>query len=144
MRNGVTNILLSIKPRWAEKIYAGEKTVEVRSKVPQAYGKGLGRDVLNIVFYETSPVMRITGTAVSRGFRPMEGYGVDLTGTCLNSSEYESYAKGRTVFGIQLEDVRRFDNPLPIAVIGYRRPPMSFFILSDEQMDSIVSEGVTE
>lgn len=143
MSNGVTNILLSIKPRWAERIYSGEKTVEVRSKLPSSYAKGLGRDDLRIIFYETVPVMRITGTAVSKGYRFLEGYGADLTGTCLNTSEFESYAKGRRVFGIELEQVRRFEAPMEVSASGFRRPPISFFVLPDDIADRIVSEGVT-
>lgn len=143
MRTGNTNILISVSPRFAEKIYTGEKTVEVRSRAPVYYSRGIGRDSLRIVFYEHSPVMRITGTAVSRGFRRMFGRDADLSGTCMERSEFESYARGRTLYGFELEDARRFETPLEISVAGYTVPPAAFYILSDEKTDDIISKGAT-
>ena len=52
MRN---NLLLSIKPKYAKKIYTGEKTVELRKTKPDiGYGD-------TVFIYETSPVKAITG-----------------------------------------------------------------------------------
>ena len=48
-------ILLSIHPKWAQKIYSGEKKVEWRKNIPNA-------DYIDKVFlYETAPVCRVTG-----------------------------------------------------------------------------------
>lgn len=51
------NVLLSIKPEWAQKIYSGEKTVEFRKNFPLKYN--LCEDY--IFLYETKPICRVTG-----------------------------------------------------------------------------------
>lgn len=51
------NILLSIKPEWAKKIYSGEKTIEFRKNFPLKYN--LCDDY--IFLYETKPVCKVTG-----------------------------------------------------------------------------------
>lgn len=51
------NILLSIKPKWAEKIYSGEKTIEFRKSIPKNFDTT--EDVVFI--YETAPVKMVTG-----------------------------------------------------------------------------------
>lgn len=51
------NILLSIKPKWAEKIYSGEKTIEFRKSIPKNFNTS--EDVVFI--YETAPVKMVTG-----------------------------------------------------------------------------------
>ena len=47
-------MLLSIKPTYAAKIYAGSKIIELRRVKPS-------RVVTKVLIYETSPVSRITG-----------------------------------------------------------------------------------
>lgn len=51
------NVLLSIKPKWAKKIYSGEKTIEFRKSIPKNFDTL--RDVVFI--YETAPVKMVTG-----------------------------------------------------------------------------------
>lgn len=50
------NVLLSIKPEWAKKIYSGEKTIEFRKNFPLKYN--LCDDY--IFLYETKPVFAVT------------------------------------------------------------------------------------
>ena len=50
------NLLMSIKPKYAEKIYSGEKTVELRKTKPRKIHHGSP-----VFIYETSPVKSITG-----------------------------------------------------------------------------------
>ena len=52
----MTDILLSIHPKWAELILSGEKTIEVRKTVPKELCEGE-----RIFLYETAPVKKITG-----------------------------------------------------------------------------------
>jgi len=47
------DIILSIHPEWVEKIKSGEKTVELRKKLPENLGR--------IFVYETKPTMQIVG-----------------------------------------------------------------------------------
>jgi len=54
-------VLMSIHSKWAAEIYAGEKKWEFRTKAPPALKDG--KPVV-ILFYETTPVKKITGYAV--------------------------------------------------------------------------------
>lgn len=51
-------ILLSIKPKWAEKIYNGEKTIEWRKSRPRI---NRNNHHTRVYIYETAPVKCITG-----------------------------------------------------------------------------------
>lgn len=51
------NILLSIHPEHAAKIYAGEKKIEFRTTIPRKYN--LCEDI--IFLYETAPICAVTG-----------------------------------------------------------------------------------
>ena len=50
------NLLMSIKPKYAKKIYSGEKTVELRKTKPKKIHHGS-----SVFIYETSPAKAITG-----------------------------------------------------------------------------------
>lgn len=50
-------VLLSIHPKWAQKIYSGEKTIEWRKSFP--FKKWHGE--MKVYLYETKPVCKITG-----------------------------------------------------------------------------------
>ena len=58
------NILLSIKPKWADLIYKGEKQIEWRKNFPKFFNP-----FIDIIFlYETKPVCYVTGWIKLNGF----------------------------------------------------------------------------
>lgn len=61
------NVILSIKPKWAEKIYNGEKTIEFRKSIPKNFDTS--NDVVFI--YETAPVKMVTGYIRIKAFCKM-------------------------------------------------------------------------
>lgn len=125
-------ILLSIHPKWAEKIYSGEKTLEWR----KTYPKTLCFKTL-VFLYETSPVKRITGTFVLTGIE-----GLDLVINpwlfehtkrepikkgCVDEDslrKYQGYSKG--VWGWDVENPQKFDKPKTLADFGLKRAPQSW------------------
>ena len=52
-----TAMLLPIHPKWANLIYDGSKTIEVRRRFPMV-------EDMTVLFYETRPVGMVTGRAV--------------------------------------------------------------------------------
>ena len=56
------NIILSIHPKWAQKIHTGEKTVEWRKGSPKRINPS------KVFIYETAPVCKVTGYIVLEGF----------------------------------------------------------------------------
>ena len=114
-------ILLSIKPEWAEKIYSGEKTLEIRKSVPRCTfpavvflyesGTGLvtGSFTLQGVLHTASPVY--FAKAAAMGLKELTDYGPD----------------GRGVYhGWAVEKPLRFTVPYTLASLGIKRPPQSW------------------
>ena len=64
------NIILSIKPKWAELIYSGKKTIEWRKSWPK-YEKFEFIHVGKVFLYETAPVKMITGFFELNGCREL-------------------------------------------------------------------------
>lgn len=69
------NVLLSIKPKWAEKIYNGEKTIEFRKSIPKNFD--ISKDVVFI--YETAPVKMVTGYIRISAFSKMNSCYLNAT-----------------------------------------------------------------
>jgi len=55
--DGETSVVLSIHPKWAELIYSGKKTAELRKSFPKDFDPELDR----VYLYETAPVKKVTG-----------------------------------------------------------------------------------
>lgn len=113
------DIILSIHPKWAEKIYSGEKTVEVRKTELDWYANNPDHRPL-IYLYETSPVKKITGFVFLHWI-----YQVDkedlmhppvnlVDGSCLSPEELIKYSSGKDLYFWQLKDPYKFDIPRDI------------------------------
>lgn len=118
-------ILLPIHPNWANLIYAGEKTVEVRRRFnPTAEG-------MVVLFYETRPVGMVTGRAV---ITRIEAATVgDLLGEAMETHtriprpDLLKYANGVTqLTAIHLTDAKRFKQPLPLSDLGVGIAPQNY------------------
>ena len=121
-------LLLSLKPRFADLVFMGEKTVELRRRIASAMK---GREVF---IYVSSPVRMIRG-----GFRVAEVWSSDpetvwrevASGTGVAKAEYDAYYAGCDIahaFG--LSDVWAHEAPVEIervrrALPGFR-PPQSW------------------
>ena len=56
----MADIIMSIHPKWAKKIYSGEKTIEWRKTCPK-YTPNPCPIPIKVFLYETSPVCKVTG-----------------------------------------------------------------------------------
>ena len=118
-------VLISIQPKWCEKIISGEKTIEVRKSVPKL------KRPFKCYIYETKGEYK-TGTGIF-------AYGIELKGTkkgkgkvigefvcrgmmdggshllpkqsCLTIDEILDYAKGKRVYGWRIADLKIYDKP---------------------------------
>ena len=110
----MSSILLSIKPKWAEKIYSGEKTVEFRKTIPNCMQPGADGTV-KALLYESAPVSRITGTCILSldSFTP-DGRFPDetLKKGCLSELEMQQYSKGRQVYALAVSEVKKWNEPV--------------------------------
>jgi len=116
----MTDIVLSIHPKWAEKIYSGEKTIEVRKTEPD-WEKAESQDDLLIYLYETAPIKKVTGLVFlpwvykfdKELFENPERYLGDsiLRDSCLTIKQLVKYSNRSDLYFWDLKDPFKFDIP---------------------------------
>ena len=121
-------LLLSLKPRFAELVFLGEKTVELRRRIASTM---TGREVF---IYVSSPVRMIRG-----GFRVAEVWSSDpesvwsevASRAGVAKAEYDAYYEGCGIaHALALSDV--WAHEVPVEIEGVRRalpgfrPPQSW------------------
>lgn len=118
------SVVLSIHPRYVERIFSGEKRVELRrGRIPSDIGR--------VVIYATKPIGRLVGeflvSGCSRGAADVlwERYGLQLG---VSREELERYACGQELLCIEVGDLLVYETPKVLTeVYPGRTPPQGFF-----------------
>ena len=125
-------LLMSIKPVYAEKIKAKEKSIELRCSSP----KVSSGDIL--VIYESSPVQKVTAyceidSIISMS--PAKLWEIVKEKAGITWSSFEHYFSGKKEgVGICLKDVNMLSSPQPLSVISEDFcAPQSYRYISEEQ-----------
>lgn len=154
------SILMSIQPKWVEKIISGEKTIEVRKTAPKEVP-------FKVYMYETKGkiksrtkffVPKPYGNNVVENFYAYEGKGkvigeficnavesipVDSEAftaiskpSCLTTDELIEYCSGKDMYGLHITDLKVYDRPKKLS--DFRKPDTScgFYIKDLERCDS--------
>ena len=119
-------VLMSIKPKWAEKIFEGKKTIEIRRTRPSI------PTPFKVFVYETKAqfVKSIRGACTTFGYGrgkvigsfvcdKIDEYEANERGwyiypqdeTCLWTDEIAHYGKGKTLYGWHITEPKLFDKP---------------------------------
>jgi len=117
-------VLLSIKPKYADKIFAGTKKYEFRRNIFK------NRDIKTVVVYASSPVQKVIGefeieTILSKDIDQLW----NLTGqeSGINKDFFFEYYKGRdSGFAIKIKKALRYEIPLDLKRDFNLTPPQSF------------------
>jgi predicted transcriptional regulator len=124
-----SDLILSLRPQYAEKIFKKQKTVEIRKSFSE---KWVGK---RAVVYASHPSSSLLGEvrvgSVSQGD---PGVIWEKFGACVGCSlpEYAEYVgRATAVWAIQLEEARPYKTPLGIAHVSHLikrdlRPPQSY------------------
>ena len=121
-------VVLSLKPRFAEAILAGDKTVELRRTVPKIVVPTLA------LLYATTPVRALLGTCIVTDVRSADlavlwrEYG---SRSALRYHEFQQYFDGvNTGTALALAQPQAFDRRIPLQDLRAKprgfRPPQSF------------------
>lgn len=120
-------MLISIRPHFAERIFNGEKNVELRRVRPHVHRGDIA------VVYASSPLKALVGAFVIEGVRSMTTSAMwtgHAAGLGVTRDEYTSYFTGaRFAHGLLVGDRIRFQAvPLDAARsrVGRFRPPQSY------------------
>jgi predicted transcriptional regulator len=129
------NIILSIKPKWAELIYSGKKTIEWRKSFPK-------RENIECVYlYETAPVKKVTGFFYWENFVTL--YFLDpipkeyknlphstqkiIDAGCVPFEDLKKYkGDGIKLFGWKIKNPQKYKEPLPLSMFNFEKPPQSW------------------
>lgn len=130
--------IISIRPNFAEAILTGDKTVEIRRRVPPI---GVGT---RLWIYATRPIGAVVGSAiVKRIFRgsPCELWEKYSDQTGVNRETFDLYFHGsEQAIGLVLADVNR-GRPVPIeklrAIRAGFHPPQVIARISIEEATSL-------
>lgn len=133
------SILISIKPKWCEKIASGKQTIEVRKSAPKevpfkAYiyctqdRKNLlpiehGKVLQKVNFWENTDAYYGFGKVIGEficdkvyewKYDYCDGADIDddlIVETFLDREEINIYAKGKTIYGWHISDLKIYDKP---------------------------------
>jgi predicted transcriptional regulator len=122
---------MSIKPKYAEKIFTGEKRVEYRRKM------WIRDDVDTVIVYASAPISKIVGE-----FTPEPTIGTGTLGgmwlmtkelSGVSKEEFDKYFHG-TYWGhaIHIAEFVKYEKPLPLSLFSIKRPPQNFMYLPEE------------
>lgn len=133
-------LFLSIRPEYVEKIFRGEKQVELRRRRPRSCPGDW------IAVYSTMPLKELVGIvqvadvrvahpdSLWRNVRQIAG---------LSRSDYASYFDGaKRAIGIMLENPILLSTPIPLDELRQEwpdfQPPQGFRYLADEQIEFVI------
>ena len=121
MKVKLKRVLISIKPKYWEKILSGEKVWEFRKC----------RIDGNVFYvYATAPVSKVVGRFCIAGClqaRPESIYEAIIEHGCVTKEEFMDYYKGkRNAYAHAICNVKKFAEPKPLSAFGLKRPPQSF------------------
>ncbi len=145
-------LFLPVKPKWAKLIMSGEKTLELRKRLPT---KGYGN---RCVIYASSPQCEIVGTCMlvqSVGRRPGLVSQTFLDRACVTRDEFDDYfddayyngfadAFDERWYGLELSGPHVFMHGISLATMRERwklEPPQQWRYIDRKTLDEICEAG---
>lgn len=120
-------IIISIHPEYAEKILTGEKTYELRTRLPHYKPE-------RMIIYATAPVSEVVGTAEIADMLDLpltELWKRVRKSACVTLSDFHAYFRhSDNGKAFVLRNPVRFPSPIPITSYGLKRAPQSWQYLS--------------
>jgi predicted transcriptional regulator len=119
-------LFISVKPRYADAILDGRKTVELRRTRPNLPNGSL------VILYSSTPTRAVVGWAQLIGVRegtPIEIWDEYGTAADIEELDYEAYFDGTDqAFALELDEVVAAPQPIPLSVIRSIgiQPPQSW------------------
>lgn len=124
----MTEILISIQPKWVAKILDLSKRWEMRKTIPKAKGP------FRVFIYQTEGG-GVVGEFVCDSFTEVDPGEITkriLTDTQLTKQEALEYADGKTVYLWRIRSLVDYPEPKPLSAYGLDRPPQSWCYLKGE------------
>jgi predicted transcriptional regulator len=130
----MTEIMISIKPEWCEKILALQKRWEIRKTMPTSRAIPC-----QCYIYQTGGggvIGEFTCDSIEE-IRPGNITNESLKDSFLTVSEAESYAAGNTLYRWRISSLVIYHEPRPVSLYGLDRPPQSWcYVRGDHHEES--------
>ncbi|MDA3886865.1 MAG: ASCH domain-containing protein [Candidatus Delongbacteria bacterium] len=121
-------VLLSIKPEYANKIFAGTKKYEFRRSIFK------NPNIKTIVVYSSSPVQKVIGEfEIERILNSSinDLWNITEQDSGINKEFFFEYYKGKeTGFAIKIKEPKKYETPLDIKNDFNKTPPQSFVYIT--------------
>ncbi len=124
------DVLLSIKPKYAEAIFSGSKRYEFRRTIFKR------EDIEKVYIYSNSSVRKIVGSFEIGEI--LKGTPQEIWETChkyggISKKDFFKYFEGsQKAFGIKIKNTCWFSEPIdPSSSLENFTPPQSFYYISD-------------
>ena len=119
------NLILSLKPQFAQLILNGSKRYEYRKSIPQRY------DIQRVYIYATKPICRIVGEFTLDGIicdTPQKVWVSTARHSGITKEYFYDYFKGKDkAYALKVEKVIKYENPIdPKEVFTDFTPPQNF------------------
>ena len=146
-RKARTQLLISVKPRFAHAILRGDKLVELRRVRPNLT-KGD-----EIILYESSPTCAVVARAKVAELieaTPLSLWRLIHEESGVTRQEFNQYFAGRSrAFAIRLSDVQELDEPIGLrelrrAVPGFAPPQSYHYLRPERQRDLELTASLPE
>jgi predicted transcriptional regulator len=126
-------VLMSIKPKYADKIFSGEKKWEYRKQPPKLLMDI--KSVVTIVVYASAPISKVIGefTTVYMSNNSVNRIWY-ITGNWggVSAKEFLDYfGCAEKAYAIRIREKRLYDTPKPLSDYGIKRPPQNFMYLKE-------------
>jgi len=130
-------IMLSIHPKFAEKIFNGQKCVELRRNSPNLSSND------TVIIYVTSPIKQVWGASRIRSVvkLPLDALWEQVQNdACISKTDFDQYFSGVDEgFGIYLDQVQNASSPLDLSEIKKEWnnfcPPQSYRYVHTNEID---------
>ena len=134
-------VLISIRPKWCQKIMSGQKTIEVRKTRPKMnppfkcyiYQTGQGGVIGEFICDDIFERIVQVGTSCEKpkyclcdwnmACAPIDGM---LEDSCLTKEELELYLDGTVGYGWHISNLKIYDTPRELREFGVNHPFQSW------------------
>lgn len=122
------NALFSIKPKYAERIFSGEKRFEFRTTACK-------KQIDKIIIYETSPTSKIVGEVSVLEILKDDPQKIWEKTKEYAGIEYDAFldyfSKREIAYAYVLENPLKYENPKSLKELNISAPPQSFIYIKD-------------
>ena len=124
----MNKILLSIKPKYVERILEGTKKVEYRRVIPKC------KDITHIIIYASAPICQVVAeVSVSNilSDKPSTLWEKTLSIGGISNDEYFAYFINREVaHAFVIDEIKKFTPYRKLIDYGIKTPPQNFLYIN--------------